>query len=162
MPRCRPFRLIDAMILVANAAFGLASMRPGWNRFQVFWAEAERAPTWQAYVGMAHVDLTIALLNLASAYVLIRLMPPRLPGRDLILQPGMLSLLLLIGLALLYMALSAFVAPASGTNMIIALALALSWAGACLRYRSRAEPGWIEALGRCIGVGLVVAIATTP
>jgi multisubunit Na+/H+ antiporter MnhB subunit len=161
MPRCRPFKLFDAMILVATAALGMAEMRPGWNQFQMFWAGTKRAPTWQAYGGMAQTGLTIALLNLAMAYVWIRLIPPRLPGSDLIRQPGMLLLVLLIGLAFLYMALSAFVPPVAETNMIIALALGLSWGAACRRYRSRAEPGWIEGLGRSFGVGLVVAIAAS-
>ena len=161
MPRCRPFKLIDAMILIANAALGMASMRPGWDQFQMFWAGIKRAPTWQAYAGMAQICLTIALLSLAVAYVWIRLIPPRLPMSDLIRQPGMLVLILLIGLAFLYMALSAFVPPIAETNMIIALALGLSWGAACRRYRSRAEPGWIEVLGRSFGIGLVVAIATT-
>jgi hypothetical protein len=161
MPRCRPFKIIDAMILVAVAAFGMASMRPGWNQFQMFWAGIKRAPTWQAYAGMAQIDLSIAVLSLATAYVWIRLIPPRLPTSDLIRQPGMLSLVLLIGLAFLYMALSAFVPLVAETNMIIALALGLSWVAACRCYRSRAEPGWIEGLGRSFGVGLVVAIATS-
>ena len=161
MPHCRPFKLVDAMILVATTALGMAEMRPGWNQFQIFWAGMKRAPTWQAYVGMAQTSLTIALLDLAVAYVWIRLIPPRLPTSDLIRQPGMLSLVLLIGLAFLYLALSAFVPLVAETNMIIALALGLSWGAACRRYRSRAEPGWIEGLGRSVGVGLVVAIATT-
>jgi hypothetical protein len=161
MPRCRPFKLVDATILVAAAALGMASMRPGWNQFQMFWAGTKRAPTWQAYVGMAQTGLTIALLNLAAAYVWIRLIPLRLPVSDLMRQPGMLLLVLLIGLAFLYMALSAFVPLGAETNMIIALTLGLSWDAACRRYRSRAEPGWIEGLGRSVGVGLVVSIATS-
>jgi hypothetical protein len=161
MPRCRPFKLIDAMILVAVAAFGMASMRPGWNQFQIFWASMKRVPTWQAYVGMAQTSLTIAFLNLAVAYVWIRLIPPRLPTSDLIRQPGMLSLVLLIGLAFLYLALSAFVPLVAETNMIIALALGLSWGAACRRYRSRAELGWIERIGRFVGVGWVVSTAAT-
>src|SRR5262249_21881884 len=92
MPRCRPFKLVDAMILVAVSAFGMTSMHPGWKQFQMFWAGTKRAPTWQAYVGMAHTSLTIAFLNLAVAYVWIRLIPPRLPSSDLIRQPGMLFL----------------------------------------------------------------------
>jgi hypothetical protein len=161
MPRCRPFKLIDAMILIATAALGMASMRPGWNHFQTFWAGMKTVPTWQAYVGMAQTGLTIALLNFAVAYVWIRLIPPRLPTPDLIRQPGMLVSILLIASAFLYMALSAFVPPAASTNRIVALALGLSWGAACHRYRSRAEPGWIEILGRAFGVGLVVAIAAS-
>jgi hypothetical protein len=161
MPRCRPFKLVDAMILIATAALGMASMRPGWNQFQMFWAGTNRTPTWQAYAGMAQIGLTIALLNLAVAYVWIRLMPPRLPWLDLMRQPGMLVLILLIGLAFLYMALSVFIPLGAETNKIIALALGLSWYVTCRRFRSVAEPGWIEGLGRTFGVGLVVAIATS-
>ena len=161
MPRCRPFKLVDAMILVATAALGLASMRPGWNQFQTFWAGINRAPTWQAYVGMAQTGLTISLLNLAVTYVWIRLIPPRLPAADLMRQPGMLFLVLLIGLSMPLLPLSAFVPLVAPTTMIFALALGLSWGAACRRYRSRAEPGWIEGLGRSFGVGLVVAIAAS-
>jgi hypothetical protein len=127
----------------------------------MFWAGTKMAPTWQAYVGMTRTGLTIALLNLAVAYVWIRLIPPRLRRSDLIRQPGMLVLVLLIGLAFVYVALSAFVPRGAWMNLIIALPLGLSWGAACRRYRSRAEPGWIEGLGRSFGLGLVVAIATT-
>jgi hypothetical protein len=76
-------------------------------------------------------------------------------------QPGMLLLVLLIGLSMPLLALSAFVPLVAPTNMIFALALGLSWYVACRRYRSRAEQGWIEGLGRSFGVGLVVAIAAS-
>src|SRR4051794_19298309 len=46
MPRCRPFKLIDAMVLVATAALGMASMRPGWDQFHAFWAGIKTVPTW--------------------------------------------------------------------------------------------------------------------
>jgi hypothetical protein len=159
MPRCRPFKLIDAMILTAAVAVWMASMRSAWNRFQTFWASVKTAPTRQAYLVMANTGLAIALLVLAVAYLVIRLIPPRPPRSDLIRQPGMLPLGLLIGLLIPLMALSAFVPRVAGTNMIIALVLGLSWGAACRRHRSRAEPGWIEGLGRSVGVGLVVSTA---
>ena len=134
------------MILIAAAAIGMAS---------------GKGLPWQVYAGTVQTGLNIALLMLALAYIWIRLIPPRLPRSDLIRQPGMLLLVLLIGLAFLYMALSAFVPLGAWTNMIIALALGLSWRAACRRYRSRAEPGWIEGLGRSFGVGLVVSIAAS-
>jgi hypothetical protein len=161
MPRCRPFKLVDAMILVAVAALGMTEVRPVWNRFQAFWAGTNGAPTWQAYAGMAHVCWTMLFLNLVVAYIWIRLVPPRLPWSDVIRQPGMLFLILLAGLSFLLLALSAFVRSVAWANMAFALALGLSWVAACLRYRSRAEPGWIEGLGRSVGVGLLVSIAAT-
>jgi hypothetical protein len=161
MSRCRPFKIVDAMVLVASAALGLASMRPGWKQFQAFWAGIKMVPTWQAYVGIAQADLAITLLNLGVVYVWIRLLPPRLPGPDLMRQPGMLLIVLLIGLSMPLLPLSAFVPLDGPTTKIFALALGLSWYVACRRYRSRAEAGWIEGLGRCFGVGLIVAIAAT-
>ena len=111
--------------------------------------------------GLSQTGLNFALLMLALAYLVIRLIPPRPPRSDLIRQPGMLLLGLMIGLAILLMPLSAFVPLVAWTNMIIALALGLSWLAACRRYRSRAELGWIEGLGRSVGVGLVVSTAAT-
>jgi hypothetical protein len=161
MPHCRPFKLVDAMILVATAALGMASMRPAWDQFQSIWAGTKAPPTWRAYVGIAQTGLTMASLMLAVAYVWIRLIPPRLPTSDLIRQPGMLSLIHLIGLSSFSLALSAFVPLDPWTNMVAALPLGLSWGAACRRYRSRAESGWIEGLGRSFGVGLVVAVAAS-
>jgi hypothetical protein len=57
------------------------------------------------------------------------------------------------------MILSTFVPLVAETNIIIALVLGLSWRGGCRHYRSRAEQGWIEGLGRSVGVGLVVSTA---
>jgi hypothetical protein len=73
----------------------------------------------------------------------------------------MLSLVLLIGIAFICLALSAVAPKAAQPTMVIALALGLSWAGACFYFRSRAEPGWIEVLGRVFAVGLIVAIAVS-
>ena len=166
MPRCRPFRLVDAIILIAAAAVAMAPMYAVWNQLHRWKVEMdiEEGLPWQIYAGSVHTGLNIALLMLAVAYVVMRLIPPRPPRSDLIRQPGMLFLGLLIGLGLvlfLFVALSAFVPLVAGTNMIIALVLGLSWGAACRRYRSRAEPGWIEGLGRTVGVGLVVSIAVT-
>jgi hypothetical protein len=43
--------------------------------------------------------------------------------------------------------------------MIIAVALGLSWRAACRRYRSVAELGWIEGIGRSAAVGQIISIA---
>ena len=85
---------------------------------------------------MTQSALTIALINLAVGYVWIRLIPPRLRWPDLIRQPGMLVLILLIGIGFVCLALSAFVKPGVSSNWIIALALGLSWVAACFYYRS--------------------------
>jgi hypothetical protein len=159
MPRCRPFKLVDGMILVATAALWMAVMRPRWNQFQTVWIAVRKAPTWQSYIGIAQGGLALSLWMLTLAYLVIRLIPPRPPGPDLIRQPGMLLLGVMIGLVILLFALAAFVPLGAEANLIIALALGLSWRAACRRYRSRAEPGWIEGLGRLVGVGWIVSTA---
>ncbi len=68
-------------------------------------------------------------------------------------------IILLIACALLYGAVSVIVKPGPSANMIVGAALGLSWGLACYRYRSRAEAGWIEGLGRAFGIGLVVTVA---
>jgi hypothetical protein len=161
MPRCRPFKLIDAMILVATAAAWMALMRPRWNQFQMVWTEIRKVPTWQSSIGIAQSGLALSLWMLTLAYLVMRLIPPRPPRSDLIRQPGMLLFGLMIGLAILLMLLSAFVPLVGWTNVIIALALGLSWLAACRRYRSRAQSGWIEGVGRFVGVGWVVSTAAT-
>ncbi len=151
MPRCRPFKLIDTLILTAASALWMA-------RCVLFRIKASRMGVpWFDYAIMINAGLTQAVQMLALAYVLIRLIPPRLPRSDLLRQPGMLLLELMIGLSIVWFALSGYIEL--WANMIIALALGLSWVAACRRYRSRAEPGWIEGLGRAVGVGVVVSIA---
>jgi hypothetical protein len=159
MSRCRSFKLIDAMILTAAAAVWMARMRTLWNQLQMAGMASRKGIPWHAYAGIVQTGLNIALLMLTLAYLVIRLIPPRPPRSDLICQPGMLLLGLLIGLSILLLALSAFVPLVAPTNLIIALVLGLSWGAACRRYRSRAEPGWIENLGLSVGVGLVVSTA---
>jgi hypothetical protein len=172
MPRCRKFKLIDAMILIAAAAGWMAISRTLWNQpgeayapisahhwlHKVGMASRDGIPLY-VYAGTVQTGLRNAVMMLAVAYVGISLIPPRLPESDLIRQPGMLSLGLLIGLVFLWRAFFPTAPPVGETHLIISLALGLSWGAACHRYRSRAEPGWIEGLGRSVGVGWVVYLA---
>jgi hypothetical protein len=161
MPRSRPFKLADAMILVASAAVWMTLMRTQWNQLQMVMKAVRKGIFWQGYVGTFHNALNTALFMLALAYLVIRLIPPRPSRSDLIRQPGMLFLGLMIALPILLLLLSGFVLLVPWTNVIIALALGLSWLAACRRYRSLAESGWIEGIGRSVVVGLVVSTAAT-
>src|SRR4051812_38236901 len=102
MPRCRPFKNIDAMILIGVAALGMAEIRPRWSQFHTFWAEMKTLPTTEAYLRMGHSSVTTLLINVAVAYLWIRLIRPRLPIRDMLRQPGALGLILLVPSALAY------------------------------------------------------------
>jgi Flp pilus assembly protein TadB len=159
MKRCRPFKLIDAMILIAAVAVWMALMRTRWSQFQTAWSGSRKAPTWGSYVGIAEMGLNLSLSMLTVAYLVMRLIPPRPNRSDLIRQPGMLFLGLSIALMILLMLLSAFVPLVPWTNIIIALALGLPWFAAARRYRSRAELGWIEGVGRSVGMGWIVTTA---
>jgi hypothetical protein len=160
MPRCRSFKIIDAMILIGVAALGMAEIRPGWNQFYAFWAGMKTVPTTGAYLRMGHSSATILLINVAVAYVWIRLVRPRLPIRDMLRQPGALGLILLMPSALVYAVLDALI-PTAPTNLIVGIALALSWVAACFHFRSIAEPGWIEGFGRLVAISLIAAVATS-
>jgi hypothetical protein len=174
MPRCRKFKLIDGMILIAAAAGWMAMSRGLWTQprvayaplngnhwlYKVGMASMNGIPLY-AYVGPFHVGLICAVVMLAVTYVAIRLIPPRLPESDLICQPGMLSLGLLVALFFLYMALAQMGLLNIWTDLIMTVAVGVSWSAACWFYRSRAEPGWIEGLGRSFGVSLVLSIAMT-
>jgi hypothetical protein len=159
MPRCRSFKLIDAMILIAAAAAWMALMRTRWNQLQIAAMATRKSISWLVYVGTVQSGLQVSLLMLTIAYLVMRLIPPGPPRSDLIRQPGMLLFGLGIGLSILLMLLSAFVPLVAWTNVIIALALGLSWLAVCRRYRSRAEPGWIEGIGRFVAVGEIVSTA---
>jgi hypothetical protein len=169
MPRCRPFRLVDAMVLIAATAVWMAWIRSQWNQLQNLDVQLQNLDVlvgrgithlpWQSYLGFVYNGFNIALLMLAVAYLVIRLVPPRPSMSDLIRQPGMLFLGLMIALSILLMLLSVFVPLVPWTNMIIALALGRSWLAASRRYRSHAELGWIENIGRSVAVGLIVSNA---
>jgi hypothetical protein len=159
IPRCRPFKLVDAMILVATAALWMAVMRPRWTEFQMVWTGIGKAPTWRSYVGIAASGLSLSLWMLNLAYLVMRLIPPRPRASILIRQPGMLLLGVEIALVFVLMLLSTVIPLVAWTNLLIAPALGLSWFAACRRYRSCAEPGWIEGVGRFIGVGWIVTTA---
>ncbi len=147
------------MILVAAAALWMAAMRPGWDQFRMVWNNIRKTPSWQSYVGMAQGGLHLFLWMLTLAYLVMRLIPPRPFGSDLIRQPGMLFLGITIALAIFLMLISGFVPLVPWTNVVVALALGLFWFAASRRYRSRAELGWIEAVGRSVAIGWIVATA---
>jgi hypothetical protein len=174
MPRCRKFKLIDGMILIAAAAVWMAMSRGLWTEPREAAAPLS-ANHWLHKVGMASLNgiplyayfgpfkfgFTNAVVMLAAAYVAIRFIPPRLTESDLMCQPGILSLGFLVGLFFLYMALAQMGLLNIWTDLIMTVAVGVSWSAACWFHRSRAEPGWIEGLGRSFGVSLVVCVAMT-
>ena len=161
MPRCRKFKLLDVMILIAAAAGWMAMSRGLWTEPREAAAPLSGNHWLHTYVGPFNFGLIRAVVMLAVAYVAIRLIPPRLPESDLICQPGILAFGLLVGLFFLIMALAQMGLLNTWTALIMTVAVGVSWSAACWFYRSHAEPGWIEGLGRSFGVSLVLSIAMT-
>jgi hypothetical protein len=87
MTRCRPFKLVDAMILVAATATWMAMMRPVWEQFRMAWSNVRKAPTWESYIGIVEMGFNYSLSMLTVAYLVMRLIPPRPLGSDLIRKP---------------------------------------------------------------------------
>src|SRR5262249_24774647 len=108
MPRCRPFKLVDAMILTSATAVWMTWMRPQWNGLQFLGMLSGKGIPWWAYVATFYNAVANALIMLAAAYLVMRLIPPRPSMSDLIRQPGMLFLGLVIAPSILLMLLSAF------------------------------------------------------
>jgi len=164
-PRCRRFKLVDGMILIAAAAVWMALMRPLFNQFQTqlpqiqrFERRTGRAIPWRRYVGMSASGLNTFLLILSVAYVVMRLVSPRPTGAALVRQPGMLFWGLYLVFVMVAWPASAFVELVPWTNILFALALGLPWLVACHRHSARAEPGWIERIGRVLGFGWIVSL----
>jgi hypothetical protein len=134
----------------------MALMRPQWNQFQMVWIGARKVPSWQSYIGLVESAFGLSLRMLTLACLVIRLIPPRPLRSDLVRQPGMLLLGVMIALLILLMLLSVFTPLVPWTNVLIALALGLSWLAACRHNRSRAELEWIEGIGRTVGIGSIV------
>jgi hypothetical protein len=162
MSHSRPFKLTDAMILTAAAAVWMAMMRPRGIEFQMVSIPLRNAPTWRSYVPMARDGLGLLIAMLTWAYLGMRLIPPKPLRSDLIRQPGMLFICIVFTSLILMQILSAFiplVPEGPWMNLLIACAVGLPWLVAARYYRSRAEFGWIEGVGRSVAVGWIVITA---
>ena len=66
MQRCRPFKLIDSMVLIAAAGTWAALMRHWWNDLQGIGTPITRVASWQVYIGPVYNGLITTLCVLAS------------------------------------------------------------------------------------------------
>jgi hypothetical protein len=98
MPRWRPFKLVDTIIMIAAAPVWLAAMRPRWNQFQMVWRGSSKVPSWQSYIGLLAEGFSVSLWVLTLAYLVMRSTPPRPFRSDLLRQPGTLFVGVMIAL----------------------------------------------------------------
>ncbi len=176
--RCRRFTLGDAMILVAAVAVGLAISRFG---IEFMWRDLSRIQvprldTWMAWKNFlfgpnqlainatrfANLIVLNNLVWLVLAVVLIRLRRPRPPLRALWRQPGFAACASpVVGFAVCLLA-SLVIPESPVASKVFGGGLVavgpLSWLILRGTRTWRAEPGWIDRLGRVIGLLLMASL----
>ena len=168
----RKFGLLDAMILVAATAAGATSIRPfllyGLGMPDLF---IEFFPALGSFVYTAYSDSVVKFLSpwLASwtlACLAIRLRAPRPRFRRLMRQPGTVACVAATFAMATAAALCAAVLATVGVPPLedfyhkilpylcdsAAIAVVGAWSVANLAGRWKPEPGWIDRMGRVIGV----------
>ncbi len=163
-PRCRPFGLGDAMILIAALALGLALAGPG----IIIIADSIRTTPPKQFRTLAGAVslgrfLNVIVLNflffLMPAFLILRFRRPRPKLRALICQPGFAACAAPVALLLVASPLALF-APTglagevieNGGQILSVLAAPLAWVSLIATRRWGPEPGWIDRLGRIVGV----------
>ena len=179
----RRFTIVDGMILVAATAVGLVGARSNVieGRDSLSWD-----PTWWSYGNLEAGIVSFAVVippaaAWTAAVVILRLRSPRPRGRRLARQPGMVAACSAMGAMAVVVALNAMFAGlyrlvrgasiASGNGVlgwclvyslilpsILGFVVAASWATLAVGRRWRAEPGWIDRLGRALGVFWIAMI----
>jgi hypothetical protein len=154
-PRCRPFRLADAMVLTAAAAVvclyleavivPLMGHIPGMVHRLGLWRAITADP--QAFVMLPFGVVVVTLICLTPAYIIIRLLPPRPPLREVAGQPGVVA----VGVVLLDSIVG--LRESWFTMAFTLLAVPVAWSVVVARGRWRTESGWIDAFGKAVGFG---------
>ncbi len=156
-PRCRPFSIGDAMILIATTAVGFALIQ---ERLGVILGSRMllRLLATSAGIGLIlEYIVTIMssfLMPATLGYLVIRLRRPR-PSLDRIaLQPGMVANAAMAVIIALVFWLEVD-QPALGlwVELAVLLVMPLSWIVLAVSGRWRREPGWIDRLGVWVGAG---------
>ena len=156
--RCRPFNISDAMILVAATAISLPLMPPYWVDCLKAISQGNLGP--DAILGVANSSTAI-LVPSTLAMLLLRLRQPRPAFRRLRNQPGLMACLTAaitatITLIFFFVEFNSYVnadfrVSFFQINSYVAPSVVGSWLTLLLGGRWKAEPGWIDQLGRCLG-----------
>jgi hypothetical protein len=184
--RCRPFTVLDAIVLVAATAVGTAVMRhDGWDRFELlklaFGPAATIKSSWEMFRVTACVILGFQplLLTLTLAFLILRLLRPRPPLRRLARQPGfaaacgvtLISLIDFLGRIpawfewwFIYSLSDLYESYIQSYDYFFSLepwgaAVAAVWVVMALGQSGRPEPSWIDRGGRALGVVWLLLLA---
>lgn len=165
------FTILDAMILVCATAIGVTVVR---NWFPpAFYRDITIA--WPDRAFFASKILSSISLYLAMATVLIRLRRPRPSLRRLGYQPGLVACLSVSLMAFFLLLENAPVLISSKRGLrdeladllmgvsthtkLLAPTVAVAWLVLAIGRRWRADPGWIDRLGRFVGLMWLVILS---
>ncbi len=170
----RQFTLIDAMMIIAATATGLALDRAVWLD-TALWSEIR---FWDGSVprdfrSLVHIGVLLSVLPAAMltvAALALHLRQPRDRWRRVCRRPGMAACLaatspLVIGMALVGCArlgksdFTANLLLGYGLPLMAGGAVAAEWSLLVLNGRWRPSPSWLDRLGRLVGLLWLVSIA---
>jgi hypothetical protein len=175
-PPCRRFTILDGMILIAGVSLWFVQTRRllgdfAYEQLRVQPSVASNGLNTSFAVSFFVLSFYWLVVMLTPTYMILRLRQPRPSLPNLLWQPGMLtSLVVLFCLSIelfcflvsylihsiLYLSLNPlFRGP--GPPYVPVLLVACGWLAAKLTGRFRPEHGWIEQLGRSLGLGWMAA-----
>jgi formate-dependent nitrite reductase membrane component NrfD len=162
---CRPFTILDGMILVAGAAVGVAVLRGPFEDYAL-------RDTWGFW---GHPFVGGVLIILAALMLIFRLRRPRQSIRQIASQPGAVACFTMVAFSSVAMVdqwlQDAFQGglleiPLSSYNWsmtflavqqyLLAWNVVICWTLLALGRRWRPEPGWIDGTSRAIGWAWIV------
>ncbi len=168
-PRCRPFNVVDGMILVAATAVGLALTPDHWSR-DIKWSWQGMIDPYYDATGAVVRGFISVWLSWTISFAICRLRQPRPSLRRLRYQPGLVACqatLSLLVLAVFYDIL-AFAITKQGFYITGYLPFQMSfltpplvggsWLTLWYVRRWKPEPGWIDRMGRLLGWGWIALL----
>jgi hypothetical protein len=173
---CRPLRIPDAMILIAGLAVVLAMGGHlfGWCAYflyQVCRTVVEnRADLWDdpqqlwRFIGDPARQLlsygfqatAMLVFGMTPIFLILRLKRPRPSWRPLLVQPGMVAALAVVFgfywvTGLVHILLPGRIDSIRGPWIVVGGTVAAAWVILALIRRWKAEPGWVDRMGRLLG-----------
>jgi hypothetical protein len=178
---CRKFLLSDAMILLAGLALSMGAylfvfLADSCSRFAHELADSVWAVSFDPYRfwkaiepdlrntmwhGLQVVEMMLA--GLVPAFFIIRLRQPRPPMRVLIRQPGTVATMAaVLGLfwvtGWLHLVFPDQMRAETGAAIAAGGSVAVAWIVLSFSGWGLSEPGWIDRMGRLIGIALLTAL----
>ncbi len=175
-PAVRPLRISDGMIFIAGLAIVLAMGGHFFSWCAVYLTEVcrtvveHRDELWDNWprvwrlihdpvrqiVNYGFQAIGMLIFGVTPIFFILRLRRPRPSWRPLLVQPGMVAALAMVfGLfwvtGLVHILMPGQIDAMTGPWIVIGGTVALAWVILALFRRWKAEPGWLDRLGRLLG-----------